>query len=88
LRAIQPRASATPHAASGFHAQQQLPITQGVSSMNKDQAKGRAKQVSGEIKDQVGKATDSTKTQAKGKMEKAAGKVQETYGNVKEKLSR
>ena len=56
--------------------------------MNKDQAKGRAKQVAGAAKDQVGKATGSTKTQAKGKMEKVAGKVQETYGNMKEKLSK
>lgn len=56
--------------------------------MNKDQAKGRAKQVVGAAKDQAGKVTGDMKTQVKGKLEKVAGKVQESYGNIKEKMAK
>jgi len=54
--------------------------------MDKDRIDGAAKQVSGSIKDAVGKVTGDTKTQAEGKAEKAEGKVQNTVGGFKDKL--
>jgi uncharacterized protein YjbJ (UPF0337 family) len=54
--------------------------------MDKDRIDGAAKQVSGSIKDALGKVTADTKTQAEGKAEKAEGKVQNTVGGFKDKL--
>ena len=52
--------------------------------MDEDRLKGMGKQVSGSIKEAVGKVTGDTKTQAEGTAEKAAGKAQNAVGGVKD----
>jgi uncharacterized protein YjbJ (UPF0337 family) len=52
--------------------------------MDKDRIEGAAKQVTGTIKEAIGKLTGDTKTQAEGAAEKTAGKVQSTVGNAKD----
>lgn len=51
--------------------------------MDEDRLKGVGKQLSGSIKEAVGKVTGDTKVQAEGATEKAAGKVQNTVGGAK-----
>ena len=53
--------------------------------MNKDQVKGRAEEVKGNIKEVAGKAVGNRDLEAEGKVDKAGGKVQSTYGDTKEK---
>lgn len=52
--------------------------------MNKDQVKGIAKQVGGEVQQQVGKLTGDTETRLKGHAKETEGKLQEGLGNAKE----
>ncbi len=52
--------------------------------MDEDRLKGVGKQVSGSLKEAVGKVTGDTETQAEGAAEKAAGKVQNTVGGAKD----
>lgn len=52
--------------------------------MNKDQVKGVAKQVGGEVQEQVGKLTGDTETRIKGHAREMEGKVQKEYGDAKE----
>ena len=52
--------------------------------MNKDQAKGIGKQVTGEVKQQVGKLTGDTSTRVRGHAEEAEGKLQKGLGDAKE----
>ncbi len=56
--------------------------------MNKDQVKGKTKEVTGKIKEVAGKVVGSTKTEAKGIAEKTAGKVQSAYGDAKEQMKK
>ena len=51
--------------------------------MDKDRSEGPGKQVSGSIKEAVGKVTGNTETQAEGKVEKTAGKGQNILGKGK-----
>ncbi|MGZ8273313.1 MAG: CsbD family protein [Burkholderiaceae bacterium] len=51
--------------------------------MNKDQVKGRVKEVKGTIKEAAGKLVGNEKLQVKGKSEKALGEVQAKFGDVK-----
>ena len=51
--------------------------------MNRDQVKGRAKEVAGKIEKNVGRATGSAKTEAKGLAKEVAGKVQKTVGDAR-----
>jgi len=51
--------------------------------MNKDQVKGRAKEVAGKIEKNVGRAVGSTKTEAKGLVKEVAGKIQKTVGDAR-----
>ena len=51
--------------------------------MNKDQVKGRVKEVAGTIKEVAGKATGKAGLQAKGTIEKTVGKMQAGYGDAK-----
>jgi uncharacterized protein YjbJ (UPF0337 family) len=44
---------------------------------NKDEIKGKGKQIEGAIKNKAGKLTDNPKLEAKGKAERVVGKVQE-----------
>ena len=53
--------------------------------MDKDRIAGAAKQVKGNIKEQVGKVTGDSKTEAEGKADKVEGKVQNTVGGLKDK---
>lgn len=49
-----------------------------------DKIKGTVNKTKGEVKDQVGNATDNTKLQAEGKKDKLKGEVQEKIGQIKE----
>ena len=52
--------------------------------MNRDQAKGSAKDVAGKVQRKVGEATGSLKQQAKGLAKQAEGKTQKLAGDVQE----
>ena len=54
--------------------------------MNKDQVKGTAKDVAGEVQEKFGEATGDADQQAKGEARQVEGKVQKGVGNVKEGL--
>jgi len=54
--------------------------------MNKDQVKGKVKDIGGKIQEEVGKAVGSSEQQAKGLSKQVEGKVQETYGDAKEEI--
>lgn len=53
--------------------------------MDTDRVKGIGKQVSGSIKEAVGKITGDTETEAEGAAQKTAGKAQNTVGGAKDK---
>lgn len=52
--------------------------------MNKDEIKGKAKEVGGRVKRQAGEWTGNEETQAEGATDEVTGKVQQTWGKVKE----
>ena len=52
--------------------------------MNKDQAKGAAKGITGKLQEELGKLVGSEDQQIKGISKQINGKVQETVGDVKE----
>lgn len=52
--------------------------------MNKDQIKGKAKDIGGKIQEEVGKVVGSSKQQAEGLQNQVEGKVQEKVGDLKE----
>ena len=52
--------------------------------MNKDQAKGAAKDAAGELQENVGKLTGDKEQQAKGEARQVEGKLQKGVGDVKE----
>ena len=52
--------------------------------MDKDHIKGAAHQVTGAVKDTVGKVTGDTKMQAEGKLDKAKGSARNVVGDVKD----
>jgi uncharacterized protein YjbJ (UPF0337 family) len=54
--------------------------------MNKDQVKGKLKNIGGKIQEEVGEAIGSSEQQAKGLSKQVEGKVQETYGDAKEEI--
>ena len=54
--------------------------------MDKERVKGIGKQVSGSIKEAVGKITGDTKTEAEGAAQKTTGKVQNAVGGAKDKV--
>lgn len=54
--------------------------------MDEDRLKGVGKQVTGSIKEAVGKVTGDTKTQAEGAAEKTAGKAQNAVGGAKDSV--
>ena len=54
--------------------------------MNKDQVKGRAEEVKGNIKEGVGQVIGNRDLEAEGEVDQAAGKVQKNYGDGKEKV--
>lgn len=52
--------------------------------MNKDQIKGATNQVTGKVKEAVGKATDDHSLRAKGAARDVKSKLQEKVGDAKE----
>lgn len=50
-----------------------------------DKVKGAVSKGKGELKDQVGNATDDHQKQAEGKFDKAKGNVQDSVGDFKNK---
>ena len=51
--------------------------------MDDDRTKGMGKQISGSLKEAIGKITGDAETQAEGTSEKAAGKAQKAVGSAK-----
>jgi uncharacterized protein YjbJ (UPF0337 family) len=52
----------------------------------KDTAKGKAHEVKGKIKEQIGKATKNPNLEAEGQAEKISGKIQKKIGQVEKVL--
>ena len=52
---------------------------------NKDEIKGKGKQIEGAIKDKAGKLIGNPKLEAKGETERIAGTLQEKSGKVRRK---
>jgi uncharacterized protein YjbJ (UPF0337 family) len=52
---------------------------------NKDEIKGKGKQIEGAIKDKAGKLVGNPNLEAKDKAERVAGKAQETVGKARRK---
>jgi uncharacterized protein YjbJ (UPF0337 family) len=52
--------------------------------MHKDEAKGAAKDISGSVKEGVGKATGNERLEAEGVAERVEGKVQKGVGALKD----
>ena len=55
-------------------------------SLNKDQTKGRAKEVAGKIKEVTGKLVGDRTLEARGKVEGAIGKAQAGFGDLKQDM--
>ena len=55
----------------------------GEIEMNRDQVKGRAKEVAGKVENNAGRAAGSVRTEAKGLAREAAGKVQKAVGDAR-----
>ncbi|NIK78851.1 uncharacterized protein YjbJ (UPF0337 family) [Paenibacillus castaneae] len=51
-----------------------------------DKIKGGISKAKGEIKDQIGNATDNPRLQAEGKKDKLKGEVQDKIGDLKNKF--
>jgi len=56
--------------------------------MNKDQVKGRVKEVEGRAKKDVGKITGNERLQRQGKIDEASGKIQGAYGDIKDAVEK
>ena len=56
--------------------------------MNKDQIKGKAKDIGGKIQEKVGEAVGSRQQQSEGLSNQAEGKVQEKVGDLKESIKK
>jgi uncharacterized protein YjbJ (UPF0337 family) len=56
--------------------------------MNREQLKGRFKQMSGEIKRRWGRITDDDVMQAEGSLEKLIGRIQERSGDRREVIEK
>ena len=54
--------------------------------MNRDQVKGKAKDIAGKVQRKVGEATGSTSQQVKGAAKEVEGKVQKGVGDATEAL--
>lgn len=56
--------------------------------MNKDQVKGRFKEVEGKAKQGLGKITGNKDLEQKGKIDEGMGKIQGAYGDVKDAIKK
>ena len=52
---------------------------------NKDEVKGKGKQIKGAIKDKIGEVTNNPRLEAEGEAERLQGQVQETVGKGRRK---
>lgn len=52
--------------------------------MNKNEAKGAAKDITGKVQEEVGKVTGSSEQQAKGLGKQVEGKTQQKVGNLQQ----
>lgn len=65
-----------------------VPIRMRRSKMaNEDQAKGKAKDIGGKVKEEVGDATHNDDMKRDGQADQVEGKVQKKTGDIKDKLS-
>ncbi|NOT59785.1 MAG: CsbD family protein [Acidobacteria bacterium] len=55
--------------------------------MNKNEIKGKAKQMMGALKDKVGEVTNNPELEAEGEAERLKGKLQEKIGKGQRKVS-
>lgn len=56
--------------------------------MNKDQVKGRVKEVQGKLKEVAGKIAGDKSLELKGKLTHTAGKLRAGYGDLKDDLAK
>jgi uncharacterized protein YjbJ (UPF0337 family) len=63
-------------------------LTKEDSDMNKDQIKGKAKDIGGKVEEEVGKVVGSSEQQAKGLSKQVEGKVQEKTGDLKDAINK
>jgi len=56
--------------------------------MNKDHVKGKTNEITGEIKEQVGKMTGDRSMEARGHAREIKGKLQQGIGDAKDALQR
>jgi uncharacterized protein YjbJ (UPF0337 family) len=56
--------------------------------MDKDEIKGKAKDIAGRVQRQAGEWTGDEETQAKGAAKQVEGKVQNAFGKVKDTLKK
>ena len=56
--------------------------------MDKHQVKGRVKEATGKIKEEVGKALGNERLQNKGALEKNIGRVESHYGDLKSDIKK
>jgi uncharacterized protein YjbJ (UPF0337 family) len=61
-----------------------LPSITKECAMNKDQIKGKAKEVGGKIQEEAGKLVGSTKQQVKGLNKQSEGRMQKGAGDAEE----
>ena len=52
--------------------------------MNKDQVKGKAKNIAGKVQEKAGKLVGSKEQQVKGLTKQISGKIQESAGDVRQ----
>ena len=52
--------------------------------MNKDQVKGKAKDIAGKVQEKAGEVIGSKEQQVKGLAKQGEGKIQKGYGDAKE----
>lgn len=56
--------------------------------MNKDQGKGRAKEVAGKAEETAGKIIGNKEMETKGKIKKVIGKMQSGFGDIKNDIAK
>jgi uncharacterized protein YjbJ (UPF0337 family) len=56
------------------------------SDMNKDQVKGKAKNIVGKVQEQAGKLVGNKEQQVKGLSKQISGNVQKSFGDLKESI--
>ena len=54
--------------------------------MNKDQVKGKAKEIGGKVQEEAGELVGSSKQQAKGVAKQMEGKLQKKQGDLREAI--